>query len=102
MKYVIVQILGKQILLKYGEWYDINFVKKSSIGDFILLNKILLFYHVNRIQVGAPFLLKSKILAKILQQVKSPKITILKTKPKKHYTRTKGHRQWYTRIKLCF
>lgn len=102
MKYIIAQLLGKQILLKCGEWYDINFVKKGLIGDFLFLNKILLFYHIDKIQVGKPFLLSSKISAQILQQVKGPKITILKTKPKKNYTRTKGHRQWYTRIKLCF
>ena len=53
----------------------------------------------NQVQIGKPFLEKSQISARILQsEIKGPKITVLKTKPKKKYTRTRGHRQSYTRI----
>ena len=54
----------------------------------------------NKVQIGKPFLTNSKISAKIIQQVKGPKITVLKTKPKKRYTRKKGHRQSYTRVQI--
>jgi large subunit ribosomal protein L21 len=100
MKYAIAQTSGKQLLIKPGQWYDIDFIKKGNLGDFIYLNKILLFRDENRIQIGKPFLPNSKISAKIIQQVKGKKITILKTKPKKNYTRTRGHRQLYTRIQI--
>jgi large subunit ribosomal protein L21 len=36
----------------------------------------------------------------IQQEVKGDKITVLKTKPKKKYTRTRGHRQSYTRVMI--
>ena len=100
MKYAIAQTSGKQFLIKPGQWYDIDFIKKGNIGDFIYLNKILLFRNENKIQIGKPFLLNSRVPAKIIQQVKGRKITVLKTKPKKNYTRTKGHRQMYTRVKI--
>ena len=100
MKYAIAQISGKQFLLKSGKWYDIDFIKNGKEGDFIYLNKILFFRDENKVQIGQPFLNKSKIKAQIIQQVKGKKITVLKTKPKKHYTRKKGHRQLYTRIKI--
>ena len=35
-----------------------------------------------------------------IQQVKGKKITVLKTKPKKNYTRTRGHRTLYTRVQI--
>jgi len=98
MEYAIAQMSGKQILLKLGQWYDIDLIKNAKIGEYIYLNKILLFKKQNKIQLGQPFLEGSKICAKIMQQVKGQKITVLKTKPKKHYTRIKGHRQSYTRI----
>jgi large subunit ribosomal protein L21 len=98
--YSIVQTSGKQFLVKPGQWYDLDFIKNVNLGDFIYLNKILLFKKTNRIQLGQPFLEKSQIIGKILQQVKGPKITVLKTKPKKNYTRTKGHRQSYTRVSI--
>jgi large subunit ribosomal protein L21 len=100
MKYAIAQTSGKQLLIKPGQWYDVDFIQKGQVGDFIYLNKILLFRNENKIQLGKPFLLNSKIPAKIIQQVKGKKMTVLKTKPKKHYTRTRGHRQLYTRVQI--
>ena len=100
MKYAIAQTSGKQFLLKPGEWYDVDFIKKGKIGDYFYLKKILFFRKENKIQLGKPFLLNSEIPAKILQEVKGKKITVLKTKPKKKYTRTRGHRQLYTRVQI--
>lgn len=98
--YAIAQTSGKQFLLKPGQWYDVDFIKSGNLGDYIYLNKILFFRTENKIQVGKPFLLNSQIAAKIIQQVKGTKITVLKTKPKKKYTRTRGHRQCYTRVQI--
>jgi large subunit ribosomal protein L21 len=100
MKYAIAQTSGKQFLVKPGQWYDIDFIKNGNVGDFIYLNKVLFFRNDNKVQIGKPFLTNSKISAKIIQQVKGPKITVLKTKPKKRYTRKKGHRQSYTRVQI--
>jgi large subunit ribosomal protein L21 len=98
--YTIVQTSGKQFLFKPGQWYDLDLIKNGSLGDFIHLNKILFFKKINKIQLGKPFLKKSQIVGQIIQEVKGKKITVLKTKPKKNYTRTKGHRQAYTRISI--
>jgi len=100
MKYAIAQTSGKQFLLKPGQWYDVDFINDANIGDFIYLNKILFFRNQNKIQLGQPFLENSQIPAKIIQQVKGKKIMVLKTKPKKKYTRTRGHRQPYTRVQI--
>jgi len=100
MKYAIAQTSGKQFLLKPGQWYDVDFINTGNLGDFIYLNKILFFRKRNQIQLGKPFLLESQIPAQIIQQVKGKKIIVLKTKPKKKYTRTRGHRQGYTRVKV--
>ena len=102
MKYVIAQTSGKQYLLKPGEWYDIDFIRKGILGDFLYFKKVLFFRKENQIQLGKPFLIQSQIPAKIIQQVKGKKITVLKTKPKKKYTRTRGHRQLYTRVQIDF
>jgi len=100
MKYAIDQTSGKQFLVKPGEWYDIDFIRNGEVGDYIYLNKILFFRNENKIQIGRPFLKNSKIPARIIQQVKGKKITVLKTKPKKRYTRKNGHRQPYTRVQI--
>lgn len=96
--YTIVQTSGKQFLFKPGQWHDLDLIKGINVGDFIYLNKILLFKKENKVQIGQPFLPKSQIVAKMIQEVKGNKITVLKTRPKKNYTRTRGHRQTYTRV----
>ena len=73
-----------------------SFGNKKSVSEYA----ILIFRNDNKIQIGQPFLENSKIPAKIIQQVKGKKITVLKTKPKKRYTRTRGHRQAYTRVQI--
>lgn len=100
MKYAIAQTSGKQFLFKPGQWYDVDYINQVNLGDFISINKVLFFRKNNQIQLGKPFLGKSQIPAKIIQQVKGKKITVLKTKPKKNYTRTRGHRQPYTRVQI--
>ena len=98
--YTIVQTSGKQFLFKPGQLYDLDLIKNVNLGDYIYLNKILFFKKTNKIQIGQPFLTNSQSVGKILQEVKGNKITVLKTKPKKNYTRTRGHRQVYTRIQI--
>jgi large subunit ribosomal protein L21 len=100
MKYAIVQTSGKQFFLRADRWYDIDLIKKEKIGELITLNKILLFKKNLQVQLGKPFLTQATISARIVQEVKGVKILVLKTKPKKHYTRSKGHRQKYSRIEL--
>lgn len=100
MNYVIAQTSGKQFVFKQGQWYDVDFIKNAILGNFVFFNKILFFKRKNQIQLGKPFLNESHIAGKIVQQVKGKKITVLKTKPKKKYTRTRGHRQLYTRIQI--
>jgi large subunit ribosomal protein L21 len=96
----IVNASGRQFIFKPNNWYDLNYIKNTNLGDFILLNKILCIKKLNKIQLGKPFLPESQIIGKIIQEVKGNKITVLKTKPKKNYTRVKGHRQLFTRISI--
>ncbi len=98
MRYLIIQVSGKQLLLKQKEWYDIDYIKNININNFIFFNKIILFKKINKIQIGNPFLNNNYICGKFIQNIKGQKITILKTKPKKKYTRIKSHKPLYTRI----
>lgn len=99
MNFSIVQLLGKQYLFQLNFWYDIPYLKNFKIGDYLIIKKILFLNINNIIQIGYPYLNNTYIYAKIIKQkIKSKKILILKTKPKKNYTRLKGYSSIYTRI----
>lgn len=100
MKYFILNVSGKQILVKPGNWYDIDFIKQGKIGDLISFKKVLLYRNSCKVQIGRPFLKEGFLTGQLIQTVKSKKVTVLKTKPKKNYTRIKGHRQLHSRIKF--
>ena len=40
MEYAIAQTSGKQLIIKPGQWYDIDFINNCTIGDYIYFNKI--------------------------------------------------------------
>jgi large subunit ribosomal protein L21 len=100
MNYAITQTSGKQYLFMPGKWYDLDYIKKAKPGDFVFFEQILLYKKEEKIQIGKPFLENCQIVGQVTQEIKGKKITILKTKPKKNYTRTRGHRQKYTRINI--
>lgn len=95
--YVIVDILGKQFMLKKG---DIVHVPKlfGDIGSSILFNNILFSLKNNDLKIGFPLLKNIEVSAKILSQVKSDKVIVFKKKRRKGYKKLKGHRQNYTKI----
>lgn len=101
--YIISQASGRQFLFQPGQWYDIDFIRSASSGNYLYLQKILFFQKGNKVQLGTPFLPKAKMPAKIIQScLKGKKTLVLKTKPKKKYIRRRGHRQLYTRIQLDY
>ena len=86
---------------QFAKFVDSKYCVMVNSGSSanLLMIAAMFFRKNNQVQIGKPFLEKSQISARILQsEIKGPKITVLKTKPKKKYTRTRGHRQSYTRI----
>ena len=100
MEYIILHISGKQKVFYLNRWYDVDFISNVQPNSYLALQRVLLYRSGDNVQIGTPFLKGAKIVVKVLQHIKSKKLFILKTKPKKHYTRLKGHKQYYTRIQF--
>ena len=79
-------------------WYFHNSAAEfteDDVGDNFGFVYIITHKKTGQKYIGKKFFTKSKT-----KQVKGKKITVLKTKPKKKYTRTRGHRQAYTRVQI--
>ena len=100
MKYCIISASGKQVVIKPNRWYDINFVRNSEKGDFLSFRRIFLYRNEKGIQVGKPVLSAALLVGQVIQHIKGKKLIVLKTKPKKNYTRVLGYRSLYTRIQF--
>jgi large subunit ribosomal protein L21 len=100
MKYFVLYTSGKQFLVKPNEWYDLDYISSGKIGDLLSFKRLILYRDLNKVQLGQPFINNGIVVGKILQNVKGKKLLVLKTKPKKNYTRSKGCRKMFTRIQI--
>ncbi len=94
----IVEVKGHQYKVNKN---DIIITEKidANEGDEIELDKVLLYYDNNELQIGKPYL-NMKLKAKVINHFKGDKILIFKYTPKKRYRRKKGHRQLLTKLQI--
>lgn len=78
-------------------------VEKLSVpeGAQVDLEEVLLVADESgQVRIGTPLVEGARVRARVLAQEKGPKIRIFKYIPKERYRRRKGHRQWYTRLRI--
>jgi large subunit ribosomal protein L21 len=102
MKYAIIEIGGKQLIVEEGKYYAINRLP-HKVGSSLSLERVLLCNDRGRRFIGHPYIENSndvKITATILEHFKDSKVTVFKMRPKKKTRITKGHRQAQTYIMI--
>jgi large subunit ribosomal protein L21 len=86
-------------LVKPGQSLKVEKIN-AKIGENFIFDKVLLITDGDDIKIGTPFIKDTKITAKIEEEGRGKKVTILKYKPKTRYRIKKGHRQPFTQIKI--
>jgi len=97
--YAIVRTGGKQYRVEAG---DIVHVERlaASVGTTVTLNDVLLVGDEKQTRIGAPRLENASVQGTVVEQDRDRKIRIFKYKKRKHYRRTKGHRQSFTALRI--
>lgn len=99
MKYAVIEISGKQMIVEEGKYYSINRLSQKA-GSLLSLNRVLLCNDQGHRITGYPYAENVKVLATVLEHNRGSKITVFKMKPKKKYRLTQGHRQAQTKIMI--
>jgi large subunit ribosomal protein L21 len=97
--YAVIKCGGKQHRVEPGSILRIERMD-ADIGSKVELNEVLLVSEDGQIKVGAPLIPKAKVQATVLGQDREKKIVVFKTKRKKQYRRTRGHRQNVTELRI--
>ncbi len=97
--YAVIEIGGKQYRVQEG---DELYVERTGreIGEEFSIEKVLLVKKGEDLRVEKEELKGVLVKAKVLEEVKGPKIRAMKYKPKKNYRRRWGHRQKYHKIQI--
>lgn len=98
MSIAIVRAGGKQFSVEKGGTIRVPSLK-HDVGASVEL-EVLAATIDNQTRVGTPLVEGAKVTATVLDHGRAPKIVVFKKKRRKHYKRTKGHRQGFTTLKI--
>jgi large subunit ribosomal protein L21 len=97
--YAIIRTGGRQLRVQQGDTIYIDRVLAPA-GETITLGEVLLVGGEGDAQVGAPLVQAASVTATVLEQGRDHKVRVFKYKKRKHYRRTRGHRQSYTAVRV--
>ncbi len=95
----IIRTGGKQYGVKEKDRLKIEKID-GTVGDSVTFSEVLFVGDEAAARVGMPVIDGVSVLAKILEQGRSEKVTGIKHKPKKRYKVKFGHRQPYTLVEI--
>ncbi|MFH1653053.1 MAG: 50S ribosomal protein L21 [Pseudomonadota bacterium] len=97
--YAIISTGGKQYKISEGE--DLRIEKLAGEpGAVFNFDNVLMVNGGADIKIGTPLVEGAKVEAEILSHGRGKKIIVYKSKKRKGYRRTQGHRQDYTEVKI--
>lgn len=95
----IIEIKGKQFKVAPQQTIYVDLMDKEEGSEFEIKN-VLLVEENSQVQVGQPYVSSAVVKAKVLEEVKGPKVVGFKYKRKKGYRKSWGHRQRYQKLQI--
>lgn len=99
MNYAVLRSGGKQYKVSQGSVIEVEKLE-AEVGDTVKLDKVLLVANDGTYKVGQPVVSNATVTAKVVSQMKGPKIRVAKFKAKARYRKVTGHRQQLTKLEI--
>ena len=97
--YAVFRTGGKQYRARQGERVRVEKLE-AAVGDAVEFDQVLMVGEGADVKVGKPLVSGGKVSAKVTEQGRADKITIIKFRRRKHYQRKQGHKQLYTEVEI--
>jgi len=97
--YAVIRSGGKQYRVVPGQTIRLEKMTGDP-GSKVQLGEVLLVENDGKFQSGKPLLANAKVEATVLEHDRANKIIVFKKKRKKQYRRTRGHRQYFTAVRI--
>ena len=99
MAYVIIRSGGKQFRVSPGEVVRVPSIADKNAGDAVEF-EVLTAGDDNGVRIGNPTISGASVTGTVVKHGRGPKIIVFKFKRRKHFKKTKGHRQGFTEVKI--
>ncbi len=97
--YAVIETGGKQYRVTEGMLLKVEKLDVPE-GESLEINRVLLINKDGNLIVGTPYLENASVKATVIETKKDKKILVFKKKPRKGFKRLRGHRQYYTKLKI--
>ena len=97
--YAVLKTVGKQYKVSPGDILKIDKIEGEE-GETIAFKDIIAVGGGDKFELGTPSVQGAEVSAKLLYQTRDDKIRVFRKNRRKHYERTKGHRQYITILKV--
>ncbi|HXK09027.1 MAG TPA: 50S ribosomal protein L21 [Vicinamibacteria bacterium] len=97
--YAIIRTGGKQYRVEMGDVVRVERLE-GAVGSTVTLDDVLLVAGDGDPRVGSPRLEGASVQGTVVEQGRDAKIRVFKYKKRKHYRRTRGHRQSFTAVRI--
>jgi large subunit ribosomal protein L21 len=97
--YAVFRTGGKQYRARQGEKLKIEKLDAAA-GDTVEFGDVLAVGEGEALQVGKPLLKGARVTARVVEQDRHDKISVVKFKRRTTYKRMHGHRQHYTLVEI--
>jgi len=98
--YAIVQSSGRQLKVTPGAVALVDGTVGEPGAQMTLDQVMLVEKDGGEVITGAPYIANARIVAVVEGEARGPKIRVFKKKRRKGMRRTKGHRAFYTRLRI--
>lgn len=97
--YAVIETGGKQYKAEKGALLKVERLD-GEVGKQVELTRVLLVSDAGKVNVGRPVVAGAKVIGEVVRQGRAAKVISVKYKPRKHSEKLRGHRQYYTQIKI--
>ena len=97
--YAVLKSVGKQFKVSPGDILKIDKIE-GNVGDTISFKDVVAVGNGDKFELGSPAVQGAEVSAKLLHQTRDDKIRVFRKNRRKHFQRTKGHRQYITILKV--
>jgi large subunit ribosomal protein L21 len=97
--YAIIRSGGKQYRVEVGKLLDVERLHHKA-NETLTINDVLLFADDARTVIGQPLVEGASVTVTVMGEYRAKKIIVFKYRQRTKYRRTRGHRQYYTRLRI--
>jgi large subunit ribosomal protein L21 len=98
--YAIIQSRGQQVRVTPGGFVLVAGTLAEPGAQLTLEEVLLVEKDGGEVLTGAPFVANARVVAVVEGEARGPKIRVFKKKRRKGMRRTKGHRAFFTRVRI--